>query len=212
MVRASEEAVSRRSCGKSGAAITRRCNVAWVTHPVRVDEARVPLRLRPIDALGIPLAIVVVKLLADYGTDLTALVNVGACALVAPALTRIDFSERRLPNVLTVPLIVLGLLAAAVLLASGDLSSLAALPVGAVLLIMAIVGGMGMGDVKLGFALALAGANFGWMGAVLGFVGAIQIGGIVGLVVWIARKRTLAFGPWLLLGYALVIWILIDGG
>jgi leader peptidase (prepilin peptidase)/N-methyltransferase len=69
------------------------------------------------------------------------------------------------------------------------------------LLILNLVGGMGMGDVKLGAALGLA----SWTPAVAvrSPVIAFLIGGLVSVVLLIAgrRGRRIAFGPFLLGGF-----------
>ncbi|GAA3605018.1 hypothetical protein GCM10010968_21930 [Agrococcus terreus] len=161
-----------------------------------------PLELRPIDALGLPLAAVAVWALLGAGADAVALLPLVAAAAAAPALARIDQAERRLPNALTLPLLALATAAAAVRLATGDLSPLVGLACGAALLGMAAVGGMGMGDVKLGAALALAASTLGWLAPVAGLVAAIMLGGVAGGVLLALGRRSLAFGPWLLTGAA----------
>ncbi|WAC66448.1 prepilin peptidase [Agrococcus sp. SL85] len=161
-----------------------------------------PLRLRPIDLLGAPLAALAAWAALAGGADGVAAVALAACALAAPALARIDQAERRLPNALTLPLLAVGVAAAVARLVGGDLAPLAALGCGAALLGMAVAGGMGMGDVKLGTALALVASTLGWAAPVAGLVAAILLGGLVGAVLLALGRRSLAFGPWLLLGAA----------
>lgn len=164
---------------------------------------RAPVRLRAIDLLGIPLASVVAVLLAMRGWDAVAIMPLAAAAAAAPALARIDTAERRLPNAITLPLLLLGALACVARLPAGDLSVLVALGCGAVLLLMAGAGGMGMGDVKLGTALALTTAALGWSAPLVGLGASVVVGGVVGVVALAVGHRTVAFGPWLLVGHAL---------
>lgn len=165
---------------------------------------RPPLRLRPLDLLGLPLAAAVAWLLIAQGWDGIAIVPLTAAAAAAPALARIDATERRLPNALTLPLLLVAAVACGVRVLTGELAPLTALVCGAVLLLMAITGGMGMGDVKLGSALALATATLGWAVPLAGLAASVVVGGIAGVVALVLGRRTLAFGPWLLVGHALV--------
>lgn len=193
------------SCdGRTGspATLARVTTLAEAT-ATEVAGPRPPLRLRPVDLLGIPLASATAVLLVSQGWDAVAVVPVAAAAAASPALARIDMSERRLPNVITLPLLLIAALACIVRLLTGDLALLTALGCGAILLLMAVMGGMGMGDVKLGTALALATATLGWAAPLAGLAASVVVGGIAGLVALIAGRRTVAFGPWLLLGYAL---------
>ena len=127
-------------------------------------------------------------------------------AAVAPELTRIDLAEHRLPNRLVVPGLVVGLLAAA-----GSWATTGSFPVvplvagatfGGVLFLLALTGGMGMGDVKLAAVLGLASPTTAI--AVASPVLAFLAGGLVALVVLIVRGMgaRIPFGPFLLLGYA----------
>lgn len=159
-----------------------------------------PLVLGATDLLGLPLAAATATALAVLGWDLITIVPLAAAAAVAPALARIDVTERRLPNLLTLPLLLIALLACIARVLSGDLAVLVALGCGAVLLLMAVAGGMGMGDVKLGTALALATATLGWAVPLAGLAASVIVGGIAGLIALIAGHRTVAFGPWLIVG------------
>lgn len=168
-------------------------------------EHRVPLLLRPVDALGLPLALGTAALLALQGWDAIAIVPLAATAAAAPALARIDTAERRLPNAITVPLLLIGTIACLIRLLGGDISLFVAIGCGAILLLMAVMGGMGMGDVKLGAALALAAATLGWAVPLAGLTASVVVGGIAGVGALIAGRRTVAFGPWLLVGHALAV-------
>lgn len=127
-------------------------------------------------------------------------------AAVAPELTRIDLAEHRLPNRLVVPGIVLGLLAAAGSWATTGMPPfvpvVTGLAYGGTLLLLALGGGMGMGDVKLAAALGLASPTATI--AITSPLVAFLLGGLVAVVVLIVRGRgtRIPFGPFLLAGYA----------
>ena len=169
-----------------------------------LDGPSPPLHLRPLDLLGLPLAAAAATMLVLQGWDAVAVVPIAAAAAAAPALARIDTAERRLPNALTLPLLLVAGIACLVRALSGDLAVLAALGCGAVLLLMAVAGGMGMGDVKLGAALALATATLGWAVPLAGLAASVIVGGVAALLALTVGRRSLAFGPWLLVGHALV--------
>jgi leader peptidase (prepilin peptidase) / N-methyltransferase len=147
--------------------------------------------------------------LAVVGTRATGVapsaVSVIYLAVVTPWLVGIDLREHRLPNLLVVPGIGVGLLScAAECTLSGRLPIVplvAGSAFGAFLLVLNLVGGMGMGDVKLGAALGLASWNVSV--AVLSPVVAFLAGGLVSVALLIAGRRgqKIAFGPFLLAGF-----------
>jgi leader peptidase (prepilin peptidase)/N-methyltransferase len=120
-----------------------------------------------------------------------------------------DVSAHRLPNALVVPSIGVGFLACAwEWVVSGRVPVVPLIAGGAYagfLLVMHVVGGMGMGDVKLGAGLGLA--SWSAAVAVLSPVVAFFVGGVVSVVLMIAGRRGLriAFGPFLLGGYWLAV-------
>ncbi len=131
-----------------------------------------------------------------------------AVAAVAPPLWRTDVAEHRLPNRLTIPALLAGVIGAGISwLATGvppTVSLLAGLVVGGLLFLLALVGGMGMGDVKLATAIGLASPTL--VVAVAAPLFAFLMGGVASLIVmiregWGTRTRHLAFGPFLLTGY-----------
>jgi leader peptidase (prepilin peptidase)/N-methyltransferase len=160
-----------------------------------------------------------------------ALVGALALAAVAPRLVRVDLAEHRLPNRLVTPALLAGVvgfglswLAPSWLALSWPALSwpapswpapgvpaLVPLLAGAIyagaLFMLALAGGMGMGDVKLAAALGLASptAAIALTSPVLAFV----FGGVAAVVILIrrGRKARIAFGPFLLAGYfgALVV-------
>lgn len=139
------------------------------------------------------------------------LIGVGFFAATTIPLMVIDFRERRLPNKITVPGIVLSLLG---LLLTFEWSRvLTALAISALLFLIgtliSIRGWIGMGDVKLvtGLSLLLA-----WFDPALVWQATLWSFGLataVVLVGFIAKKMTtrstIALGPYLLVGF----WVAI---
>lgn len=120
-----------------------------------------------------------------------------------------DLSHKIIPNAVTFPGIVLGLVSAATILPLGLLNGLVGLLVGGgILWLLAWASpylfgkeGMGGGDIKL---LAMIGAFLGWKLALM----TIMIGSLVGSVVGVSllavrvikREEYIPFGPFLVLG------------
>ena len=152
-------------------------------------------------------AVVFVVAFRLYGlTPLLAVRLLFACAMVV--LFAIDLRHRILPNVITVPGVVIGLLAS-VWLPPGWVSSLVGLALGGGVLFVVGEGyyrlrgveGMGMGDVKM---LAMIGAFLGWPLMLLTLVLASFAGSVIG-VAMIATRRggmqaVLPFGTFLAVG------------
>ena len=131
-----------------------------------------------------------------------------AVAAVTPPLVRMDVAEHRLPNRLVIPALLGGLVGLPITwLATGDpplVPLLAAAGYAGMLLVLALFGGMGMGDVKLAAALGLASPSITI--AVFSPAFAFLLGGIASAVVLFrrgraARRQRIAFGPFQLAGY-----------
>ena len=151
--------------------------------------------------LALPLAAVVLTVVGVDPRGIPALF----VAAVTPALCRSDVLERRLPNRMVLP----GLAAAvaggaAVWLASGE-PPVVALLSGAgyfgFLFVLGVVGGMGMGDVKLGGVLGVAAGLVDPSVAVLSPLLAFMAGGVGGGVALAVRSRSIPFGPFMLGGF-----------
>lgn len=120
----------------------------------------------------------------------------------------IDLEHRLVPNVITYPGIVAGLLLAA---AGGRLVNAAIVAAGAGLVFLAIAllsrGGMGGGDVKLA---AMLGAFLGWPDAAVGILLAFIGGAAVGVALIVAglrtRKDAIPFGPALATGALIALY------
>ena len=135
----------------------------------------------------------------------SALLPALAMAAVAPSLVRTDVAEHRLPNRLVAPALVAGAAGFGVTwLADGRPSFVpvvAGAAYGGALLVLALLGGMAAGDVKLAAALGLASPTVAV--AVLSPLLAFLLGGAAAVFALIRRgpRSRLAFGPYLLAGY-----------
>ncbi|MEM7272986.1 MAG: prepilin peptidase [Actinomycetota bacterium] len=142
------------------------------------------------------------------------LLAVGAAAMVAAStpLAVIDLREHRLPNRIVGPLAAAVTVAVVVGGAAGvagaDLGqAAAAIGLGVAtaggLLLLNLVGGLGMGDVKFGYPMATA---VGWFGpeALVTTLLVTTIAGGIGALIHLAihrdRHRHLPYGPFLILG------------
>ncbi|GJL58614.1 MAG: hypothetical protein NPIRA03_14710 [Nitrospirales bacterium] len=128
----------------------------------------------------------------------------------------IDWDHKIIPDVITLPGIVVGFLCASLLLPTGWVNSLLGLLVGGgVLLALAWVSpflfgkeGIGGGDIKF---LAMVGAFLGWKQAILTLMVGSVVGAVIGIVL-IASKvlekgQYIPFGPYLALGGLIaVVW------
>jgi len=145
-------------------------------------------------------------------------------------ITGTDLSHQVIPDVITLPGLVIGMFSAAVILPLGILNSLAGVVVGGGLLwLLAWLSpylfgkeGMGGGDIKL---MAMVGAFLGWKPVLL----AIMVGSLIGSIVGVGliafrvmrRDEYLPFGPFLAVGSLVALflhqpvldwyWSLFDG-
>lgn len=139
------------------------------------------------------------------------IVLVAVCAALSIALTVIDIATHRLPNRLIIALA--GAAAGIAVLSAIERGSIRpiveAVVAGAVLFVLYYLlhlsgGGMGGGDVKLAAAIGLFLGPLGWRAPLLATALGFVTGGIVAVVVILARRggrRTrIPFGPFMLLG------------
>lgn len=141
--------------------------------------------------------------------------ELGAWLLLAPLgvlLATVDFAVKRLPDVLTLPLAGLTLLALGGLRCcrrphgsfSGALWGALGLGGGYLLLLLAYPKGMGFGDVKLAVGLGAALGWYGWGVLFLGAFAGVLFNGLYALVLVVARragrKSEIPFGPFMILG------------
>ena len=137
-------------------------------------------------------------------------------AAVTAPLCATDLIERRLPNRLVVPgylVAVLGLALDSVRSALPVLALVSGAAYFAVLLVFALAGGMGMGDVKLAGLLGLAAGGLGPGVALASPIAAFLLGGVAAVVA-LARgwSRSIPFGPFLLAGFWVAALVLSPGG
>jgi leader peptidase (prepilin peptidase)/N-methyltransferase len=120
------------------------------------------------------------------------------------AITGIDLQRQLIPDVITLPGTVAGVLANLVTGHVTWLDSLIGIVTGGgvfLVIILASAGGMGGGDMKLG---AMLGAFLGWKVALVAFFIAVVVGGLLAIVLMAAgirgRKDPIPFGPFLAAG------------
>jgi leader peptidase (prepilin peptidase)/N-methyltransferase len=149
-----------------------------------------------------------VVILAAFGLTWTAFLY-GILFSALLVVTGTDLTHKIIPNVVTVPGIMLGLLGAATVLPTGLFDALLGIAVGGGILwglawaspYLFGKEGMGGGDIKL---LAMIGAFLGWKPALL----TIMIGSLAGSVIGVAlivfgfmkREDYIPFGPYLVFG------------
>lgn len=145
---------------------------------------------------------------AGVGRGLGSTLVLTAFFATLAAASRIDIRERRIPNLLTIPGMVLGLLGAA-WAGTGTEALSGLLLAGGVMAAAALTarGQLGAGDVKL---CAFVGAVLGPSGAVTFLLIGTGAGALAAAVLLTTgratRNGTLAYGPYLALGGAISAW------
>ncbi|MFM6974998.1 MAG: prepilin peptidase [Agromyces sp.] len=134
----------------------------------------------------------------------------------APALVRADLREHRLPNALTLGLAVsVGTVALAAALSTGEWGHLLSALLGAAAMTMTywllalVPNGMGYGDVKLAVSIGFVTGWWGWQPWFVAVIAAFIFGGVGALwriVRGGAMRQHIAFGPAMLLGWAVAAW------
>jgi leader peptidase (prepilin peptidase)/N-methyltransferase len=177
----------------------------WLRGRCRNCRATIPLRYPVIEAANAAGYLLILWVFGATWT--TALYCILFSALLV--VTGTDLSHKIIPNVVTVPGIVLGLVGAATVLPVGPVNAFLGVVVGGgILWTLAWASpylfgkeGMGGGDIKL---LAMVGAFLGWKPALL----TIMIGSLAGSIIGIAliafrfmkREEYIPFGPFLVFG------------
>lgn len=174
-------------------------------------KARIPLRYPVVEALNV---IGYVGILWFFGpTGTAAAYGLLYSALLVVAGT--DLSHKIIPNVITFPGIVVGLISAATILPLGLMNGLIGLLVGGgILWLLAWASpylfgkeGMGGGDIKL---LAMIGAFLGWKPVLMTIMVGSFLGSVVGVTLIAARviKREdyIPFGPFLVCGAVVALF------
>ena len=123
-------------------------------------------------------------------------------------ITVIDYEHKIIPDIITLPGIVLGLGAGSYLV--GPINSVLGFLLGGGLFYLLAVlsrGGMGGGDIKF---IAAVGALLGWQKVLLVIVLGATLGSIIGLALMIAKKKDrksqIPFGPFLAIGTLIAIF------
>jgi leader peptidase (prepilin peptidase)/N-methyltransferase len=126
------------------------------------------------------------------------------------AITAIDLEHQLIPNVITLPGILVGLTTN---LATGRMSwvePIVGIALGSglfLVIILASGGGMGGGDLKLG---GMLGAFLGWKALVFALFVAVTLGGALALALLASglrkRKDAIPFGPFLAMGGAMALF------
>lgn len=155
-------------------------------------------------------AILYVLAYEQFGWSLELLTALPLLSILV-AITHIDLRLKLIPDIITFP----GMIYFAVLRLFYRTDPwwdyvLGFIVAGGLLLLIAVVsrGGMGGGDIKL---MAMTGLAIGWKWALLAFLFATLIGGLVGLALLLfkmaGRKDAIAFGPYLAIGIAVsYVW------
>lgn len=201
-------------CPCCGAPIRARDNIPVLSYLLlrgRCRDCRAPISIRyPLIELatGVLFAGVAAKVGASWALPAYLWF---AWALLALAL--IDAGHRILPNRLTYPTAIAGLVLLVIPVLAGEAgwgayggAVLAGLVAGGGFLLLAVIrpGGMGMGDVKLAAVLGLYLGFLGWRSLVVGLFAGFLLGGVSGLVLIGSGKRSrkdmIPFGPFLALG------------
>ena len=209
------------ACPSCGEAIRARDNVpvlSWLILRGRCRNCSEPISSR-YPALELAMA-AVFAVTAATAPRLADLILTLPLAFAFVCLVVIDVEHRRLPDAITGPTFLSGiLLAFAAGLVAGDVALFGwALAVAvasfAVFWLIAFVApsGFGLGDVKLApsLGLAMGFAERAGARAFIGFLLAFVLGSVVGLVLIAAgragRRTKLPFGPFLVAGTFLVLW------
>lgn len=177
----------------------------WLGRRCRQCQAAISIRYPIIELIN---GLGYVGVVATFGWTLTA----GVYAIFFSALlvvAWIDFDHLIIPDVISLPGIVIGLLAAATLLPIGFMNAIIGVVLGGGLLwALAILSpymfgkeGLGGGDIKL---LAMIGAFLGWQAVLLTLMLASVCGAVVGIALLafkvMERGHYIPFGPFLVFG------------
>lgn len=202
--------------------------LSWLALRGRCRDCRAPISARypavelATAVLFAVVAVVFVPTITDGGSSaggaglLLALLYLMA---ISVALALIDIDTHRLPNVIVLPayVVVVVLLGGASAM-TGDWAAFVRAGIGLVglgtvylVLALAVPGGMGMGDVKLAGVLGFVLAYLGWGPLAVGAFAAFLLGGTFSLVLMstgrAGRRSGIPFGPWMLAGAWLGIFL-----
>lgn len=216
-----ESVVKPRSrCPGCGSEISPRDNVpvvSWILLKGKCRTCAEPISTR-YPAVEILTALVFSAMALRFGYDwvLPAFLYLGA---VGVALALIDLDVKRLPDALTLPSYGVGaVLLGVASVANGEPGVMIRAGLGALalfvfyfILLVVYPAGMGFGDVKLAGVLGLYLAYLGWgslvVGGFFGFLLGAVVGGGLMLIRRAGRKTMIPFGPFMLAGALLAIFV-----
>ena len=195
----------RSACPRCGTPIAWYDNVPVVSYLLlrgRCRACRVPIpKSYPMIELVTAAAFVVAFLTA---TSIAEFVVNAVLVAALIAITAIDLEHQIIPDVITLPGIVAGVLASVMTDRVSWLDSLIGIAVGGGIFLVIILvsgGGMGGGDMKLG---AMLGAFLGWQSGLLALLVGVLSGGAAAIALLLlgrkGRKEAIPFGPFLALG------------
>ncbi|CAB5241215.1 unannotated protein [freshwater metagenome] len=215
-----ESIMGRSKCPHCGNEISAKYNIPIIGYLLargRCSKCAQMISLRyPLLELGTSLTVIVVGFATSNYYQFFAW---EIFAIIGLALSVIDLQLKRLPDLLTFPLFIIGLLILTLQSWSDNnfeplvraLECSAALTLFYLITMIASRGGMGMGDVKLGLSIGLF---TGYLGATTTFISSMisfLLGSIVGLLAMIlgkaTRKTGIPFGPFMIIGALLGPWI-----
>lgn len=216
-----ESVVKPRSrCPGCGSEISPRDNIpviSWLLLKGKCRTCAEPISARyPVVEILTALVFTAMALRFGYDWGLPAFLYLGA---VGVALAMIDLDVKRLPDALTLPSYVVGaVLLGAAAVANGEPGLMIRAGLGALalfvfyfVLLVVYPAGMGFGDVKLAGVLGLYLAYLGWgslvVGGFLGFLLGAVVGGGLMLIRRAGRKTMIPFGPFMLAGALLAIFV-----
>ncbi len=157
--------------------------------------------------IEIAVALLIVAVYVRFGISWEFLIYTVVCSALV-IITAIDYEHKIIPDIITLPGIVLGLGAGSYMV--GPVNSVLGFLVGGGLFYLLAVlsrGGMGGGDIKF---IAAAGALLGWQKVLLVIILGATLGSVIGLILMIAqkkdRKSQIPFGPFLAIGTLVAIF------
>lgn len=213
----------RSACPACGHEVRTRDNVpvvSWLVLRGHCRDCGAPISARyPLVELGTGVLFAATFLVLEARGQLAVLPAALFLAAISIALAAIDLDTRRLPNAIVLPSYpVLAVLLVLASVLAGDWWALARAGIGGAalwllyfLVMVAKPGGMGFGDVKLAGLLGGVLGWFGWGSLVVGAFAAFLVGGLFSVVLMLAgragRKSAIPFGPWMLLGAWIGIFV-----
>lgn len=182
------------------------------TEPMNYPRPSKPVRRGAWIGTGLVAALLLAALVVGLGLEATAVsawLSLALTVLIGIPIAAIDRRHHLIPNWL-VAVLAAGTLAAS--LPNLLPAVLAAVAVGGVYLMLNLLAGIGMGDVKLAAVCALSWGVQGLEITIIGFVAAFAAAFPMALHATLAGRRGMhvAFGPWILLGSLIALtWSLL---